>query len=406
MQLIIWLLLLLASPGSVYKRGKTWTAHLRWRGGQWKKGGFRTKREAEDALVETVNQVRSHQHVATGKLTFGKYLETWLSSLLVAGRRETTVASYRRLVDTHIAPKLGPIVMRDLKALDLDELYAEVADKGRKPRTVRFVHSVCHKALHDAQRKGLVPVNVAAQASPPKSSACRAPEVKVWTPAQLHVFLDQTAGHHHGAIIRLAAMSGLRRGELCGLRWCDVDLDAATVAVRQTITTVNHRPVVGPVKTTQGRRVVDLDPTTVTVLRRQRKAQLELQVLAGPLWKDTGLVFTMPDGSGWNPDSISQAVRRLIEASGLPRIALHGLRHSHLSQWVDAGEDPKLVSTRAGHASVAFTLDTYVHSMPGRQAEAASKIAALIDSADAVEKSGTKRLPNRPQGLPGRLPPA
>jgi integrase len=244
---------------------------------------------------------------------------------------------------------------------------------------VRFAHSVCHKALADAERKGIVPVNVASKASPPKSSACRAPEAATWTPEQLRVFLDRTSDHHHGALIRLAAMSGLRRGELCGLRWSDVDLDGRTLAVRQTITTVDHRPVLGDVKTGPSRRVIDLDDTTVTVLRRHRTAQRAVRLMAGPGWADTGLVFTMPDGREWNPDTITQAFERLVAASGLPRITLHGLRHSHTTHLLAAGANPKLVSARLGHASVAFTLDRYGHVMAGHQAAAAAAVAEMVD---------------------------
>jgi integrase len=253
--------------------------------------------------------------------------------------------------------------------------------RGLKPRTVRFAHSICHKALADAERKGIVAINVAAKASPPKSSACRAPEAATWTPAELRTFLDQTRDHHHGALIRLAAMTGLRRGELCGLRWTDVDLDGPTLAVRQTITTVDHKPVLGDVKTGTSRRVVDLDDTTVAVLRRHQVTQKEWRLMAGEGWKDTGLVFTMPDGEGWNPDTITQAFERLVAVSGLPRITLHGLRHSHTTHLLASGTNPKLVSARLGHASVAFTLDRYGHVMPGQQAQAAAAVAALVDGA-------------------------
>ena len=241
----------MATKGSVYRRGTTWTAHLTWgtdeRQKQAKKGGFRTKKEAEKALTELASEVQSGRFVPASKRAFGDYLTTWLASLAVAGRRETTIASYRRLVETHIRPQLGHIALSDLNALDLDELYSTMAAKGLKPRTIRFTHAVCRVALGDAQRKGVVALNVAAQASPPKSSACRALRPRC-AAEQLHTFLGQTSGHHHGALIRLAAMSGLRRGELCGLRWCDVDLGTGVLSVRQTITTVDHRPVLGDVK--------------------------------------------------------------------------------------------------------------------------------------------------------------
>jgi integrase len=216
-------------------------------------------------------------------------------------------------------------------------------------------------------------------ASPPKTSATRAPETEVWTPEQLRTFLEQTGDHHLGPLIRVAAMTGLRRGELCGLRWTDVDLDAAALTVQQTIVTVENKPVVDDVKSAHSRRTIDLDPATVAVLRRHRVAQLEWRMLAGPGWTDTGLVFTDAAGLAWHPDTITGTVQRLIDRSGLPRITLHGLRHVHVTHLLVAGVDPKTVSARAGHASVAFTLDRYGHVLKGRQAAAAAAVAAMVD---------------------------
>jgi integrase len=371
--------------GSVYRRGKTWTAHLSWQQAgqqrQTKKGGYRTKGEAESGLDELSEQVRKGGHVPTGRRSFGQYLDSWLDSLVVAGRRPSTIDSYRRQVEAYIRPALGGIGLKDLSALDIDGLYASMTERGLSPRTIRFTHSILRKSLADAERKGIVTINVATKSSPPSSSAARAPEAATWTPEQLRQFLAQTKEHHHGALIRLAAMTGLRRGELCGLRWSDTDLERASLSVVQTITTVDHKPVLGDVKTGSSRRVVDLDQTTVEVLRRHQVAQKKWRLSAGEGWKDTGLVFVMPDGSGWNPDTITQAFERLVAVSDLPRITLHGLRHSHTTHLLASGMNPRLVSARLGHASVAFTLDRYGHVMPGQQAEAAAAVAALVDGA-------------------------
>lgn len=167
----------------------------------------------------------------------------------------------------------------------------------------------------------------------------------------------------------------------CGLRWADLDLDGERLTVRHTITTVDHKPVEGGVKTPRSRRAIDLDAGTVTALRTQRKAQLEQRMLMGSGYTDRGLVFAMPDGAAWNPDTIGQAFERAVDRSGLRRIVLHGLRHSHATHLLAAGVNPKVVSERLGHASVSFTLDTYGHVMPGQQADAAAAVAILVDGA-------------------------
>ena len=175
-------------------------------------------------------------------------------------------------------------------------------------------------------------------------------------------------------------MTGLRRGELCGLRWADIDFDGSRLTVRRTITTIHHQPHIGDVKSARSKRAIDIDPATLAMLKAHRKAQLEERMLMGAGYDDEGVVFAMPDGRPWNPDTISQAFVRLVAASGLPRVRLHDLRHTHASHLLAAGVNAKVVSERLGHASVSFTLDVYGHVMPGQQANAAAAAAALVDT--------------------------
>jgi integrase len=173
-------------------------------------------------------------------------------------------------------------------------------------------------------------------------------------------------------------MTGMRRGELAGLRWGDVDFDSATVTVRQTVTLAAGEIVFGEPKTARGRRTIDIDAETVTALREHRKCQLEHRMLLGAGWANHDLVFCSPVGQPWKPDSISQAFDRQVTASGLPRVKLHALRHGHATHLLAAGVNPRIVSERLGHASVGFTLDVYAHALPGQQADAAAAVAALV----------------------------
>jgi integrase len=385
------------SKGSVYRRGTTWTAHASWGSGdskrQAKKGGYRTKKEAEKALADLLSTVNTGTFVTPSKLTVADYLDRWLAGLVTAGRRPSTIDGYRRNLDAYVKNRIGRVPLQDLGAVDLDQLYSTLATKGRRDgtplslRTVRYTHSIIGKALADAERKQLVARNAARLASPPRTSATRAPEMSTWTPGELRHFLDQVAGHYYGPLVRAAAMTGMRRAELLGLRWADVDLDGGSVVVRQSVQQVAGRIVVGDVKTARSRRRLDLDPVTVAVLRSHRVAQWKRRAQVGAGWKNHDLVFNAPDGSPLKPDSITQWFERAVQRSGLPRIRLHDLRHSHATHLLAAGTNPKVVSERLGHASVAFTLDTYGHVMPGQQAAAAAAAAALVD------EPATKRLP-------------
>ncbi len=352
---------------------------------QIQRRGFATKKAAQEAMDELKNAVRKGQWVEPARWTFGDYLDTWVKGLPTSGKRDSTIDSYRRTLGYVFTRPIADVPLQALTAVELDELYSELATTGRRDgtalslRTVRYLHSIIGKALSDAERKDLIIRNVARRATPPKASATRAPEMSVWTPDELRSFLGSTAKHHHGALLRLAAMTGLRRSELIGLRWADLDMEKGVLRVRRRITTVNHVPVEGDVKSARSRRTIDVDAQTMKILRAHRKAQLELRMSVGNGYDDRDLVFAMPDGATWNPDVLTRGFARLVKASDLPRIRLHDLRHTHATHLLAAGVNPKVVSERLGHASVAFTLDVYGHVLPGQQADAAAAAAALVD---------------------------
>jgi integrase len=183
------------------------------------------------------------------------------------------------------------------------------------------------------------------------------------------------------ALWRLAATTGLRRGELLGLRWQDVDLEDGSIAVSQQRVKAQGQVVRGASKTGKGRRRVGLDEATVGALKLHRTTQLEHRLLFGAGYRNEGLVFCRADGPPLDPDGVSQRFDRHVRDSGLPRISLHGLRHTHATLALIAGVHPKVVQERLGHSSIAVTLDTYSHAIPVLQADAAEKVAAVVDGA-------------------------
>lgn len=353
---------------------------------QVRRRGFPTQAAARAALDELLGNVRAGTHVEAARTTLGAYLRLWLDGLASRGHRATTIDGYRRKVRYVLDDPIAEVPLQSVTAADLDRLYGKLATSGRRDgtalglRTVRHIHTIVGKALADAERQDLIARNPARRATPPSATAARSPEAATWTPSQLRVFLDSTAEHHHGALFRVAAMTGMRRGELCGLRWSDIDLDAGRLVVLRTITVVNREVVEGDVKTPRSRRGVDLDAATVAVLRAHRARQLEQRLLMGVGYTDRDLVFASVTGEPLNPDSIGRAFTREVERMDLPRIRFHDLRHTHATHLLAAGVNMKLVSERLGHATVGFTLDVYGHVMPGQQAGAAAAVAALVDA--------------------------
>ncbi len=353
---------------------------------QLRRRGFRTKADALEALDQLRADLRAGTWRPPTKDTFGQYLTAWGETRAAAGLKPSTVASYRMVIEKRVCSSpIADVPLQALTGVDLDKLWSELLESGGKDgkplsaRTVRYTHSIVRKALADAVRKHLLARNPADDADPPRSRAAAPPRPTIWTPEDLATFLDKTKDHHHGALFRVAGMTGLRRAELCGLRWANVDLDRQTITVVDTITTVDHERVEGTPKSERSVRVLDIDEQTVAVLRRHRKAQLEQRMKMGSGFTDRGLVFAMPDGTAWHPDVVGRAFSRAVTRSKLPRIRLHDLRHSHATHLLAADVNVKVVSERLGHSSVAFTLSVYAHVMPGQQADAAAAVAALVD---------------------------
>jgi integrase len=176
----------------------------------------------------------------------------------------------------------------------------------------------------------------------------------------------------------MAATTGMRRGEILGLRWQDIDLETARVAVRQTLISVDYRIEISTPKTASGRRSIAIDPTTVAALRRHRVLQLEEKLALGDAYDDLDLVFAGPTGGFVHPDGFGKAFQRLQSGADLPRIRFHDLRHTHATLALEGGIQSRVVSERLGHSTVAMTLDTYSHVLPGLQEAAAERFAKLL----------------------------
>jgi integrase len=337
--------------------------------------GFQTKKDAERAQVELLGQLRRGAYVAPSKLTVASFLrDQWLPGLK-AQMRPGSWEEHRSKVEVHLIPAFGGERLQRLGPAHLNALYAALLERGLSAQRVVLVHATIRRALADAVKWDYVPRNVALLASPPRP---RRPELKTWTAAELRAFLEHVRSDRLYAMWLLAASTGMRRGEVLGLRWVDVDLAASRVGVRQTLVAVNHQVVTSEPKTAKGRRSVALDPATIEALKAHRKGQLAERLAWGPAWTDTGQVFTLQDGRPLHPNTVTRAFRRHVLAADVPVIRLHDLRHTHATLALAAGVHPKVVQERLGHANIAITLDTYSHAVPALEEQAAVTVARLV----------------------------
>lgn len=370
---------------------------------QGSRAGFATRTEAEAELARVLGQVNSGTYVEPSRQRLGTYLTAWLEGLRV---KPTTRDNYRTQVETHIVPRLGGVALSDLTAEQVDTLYRQLERHGKcagscrtagvtckdhgcsperhdglAPKSVRHAHTALRKALQDAVDRGYLGRNVADLANPPSQRDARSRRArdKAWTADVLGRFLADTSDDRLAPLWLLASTTGLRRAELCGLRWRDVDLDRGRLTVAHTVTEVRGRKIgQDHGKSDAAERSLALDPRTVAALRRWKVQQAEERLAYPGEWPDTGLVFTREDGQGHRPKRLSSTFTTTTDRLGLERIGLHGLRHSYATAALRAGVSPEVLAKRLGHASVTITLGIYAHVFEQDDQAAAERAADAI----------------------------
>lgn len=363
---------------------------------QTRRRGFKTKREAQEAMDALRHSVTSATYVAPKRQTLGEFLQDdWLTAVRHELARSTW-ESYERNIRNHIAPRIGGVQLQQIDGSTLNRFYGLLLSEGRlqgkqsdglKPRTVRYVHTILSAAFDDAVKWRRLVVNPAKQATPPSAGQAKAPEMKVWTGPQVRRFLELCGTDRYGPAFHFLATAGCRRGEALGLRWSDLDFDRCLASIRQTViplTKASGKGREGVIiqSTKSGKpRTIELDVQTVAVLRTWRARCAEERLALGAGYEDHDLVFCRPDGRPQHPEAFSKTFDRRLGQPAyaeLPKVRLHDLRHTWATLALAAGVDIKIVSERLGHSSPMVTWSTYQHVVQGMQSDAAEKVAALI----------------------------
>ncbi len=356
---------------------------------RWHPAG--TDRAAAEILASDLAERRRADGPERCSLTLAVYLtQRWLPAKHL-DLRASTHDAYRRNIDLHVIPRIGRVPLRHLRPDHFERLYADLLHDGRADgtgglsnKTVVEIHMILRRALDDATRRGLLVTNPLRIAHAPKRRPLSSTTSRVWTAEQLREFLAFSRTHRTHAALRVTACTGMRRGEVLGLRWGDVDLDAATLSVTRSLVSVGYALHETRGKSRTARRCINLDHATLDVLRRWRdhRADEDQDFDRDDL---DAHVFCRTDGRPTHPQLLSDAFKTLVERSGLPRIRFHDLRHTHATLLLKAGVPIKVVSERLGHSTPGFTMATYQHVIPGMQAEAAHTFATLLDTARSTE---------------------
>jgi integrase len=401
------------------------------------KGAWETEKAAWSAVRTAIKLAEEGRHVRPSNRTLGVYVDEWLQAIKPA-TAATTWGNWKVYAHAYVIPTLGQVKLQSLSAPQLQAFYAHLLSAGRvkadlstamyiawqkakrasktgreptarqvaeaagttlhaaypalrrfragwvpdakgpglAPKTVRNIHIMLHTALANAVGWKYVVDNVAEHVNPP-----RVPRRKhsVWTPSQLRKFLDFVQSDRFYPLYLVAATTGLRRSELCGLRWPAIDLDMMTISIEpDTLVVVNGKARNSDGKTDRAPRQLALDPATAEALREWRTAQESERAFFGRDYLETDRVFTWENGRDVHPDVIRQRFNRSLQRCGLPRIRLYDMRHTYATIALKSGIHPKIISARLGHASEAFTMATYQSVMPGMDKQAAVDVAGLI----------------------------
>ena len=341
-----------------------------------------TKKEAQAKLTELLSESARGVLVDPTKETLAEFIERWGRDWASINTSAKTSERYRQLLELHVVPHTGAVLVQKLRATHLNELYAKLLRAGGHeggplaPRTVGHVHRVLHRALGHAVTWGIVTTNVAALISPPPVPDS---EIAILTEDQVRTLLRHLQGRTLRPIVSFLLGTGARRGEVLALRWKDVDLDNGVVRVERSLeqTKAGRLRFKSP-KTKHGRRNVSISPWLIAELRAHRTRQQErrLSLGQGKATRDD-LVFARWDGEIRSPHWLTQKFAQAMAALKID-CTLHGLRHTHVSQLIAAGLDVLTISRRIGHASPVITLGVYGHLFRNTDARAAEIIEAAF----------------------------
>ncbi len=331
----------------------------------------KTKAEVRAKLTKALAERDSGLVFEAENPVVKSYLERWLEDSVKDSVKQGTYESYEYMVRRHLVPAFGSKRLRNLSPAQVQNLYRQKLDSGLSRRTVQLIHTTLHKALKQAMKWGLVPRNVAEAVDAPRPQK---KEIHPLAPEQVKRFLEAAQGDRLEALYGLAVTSGLREGELLGLRWQDVDLERRAVRVRQQLTRTKTGLSFTTPKNGKGRNVAIMD-LTVAALKAHRNRQADERSKMGDLWQDTHLVFTSITGTPLDVGNLTnRSFRPLLERASLPRIRFHDLRHTFATLFLSNGTHPKIVQEMLGHANISMTMDTYSHVLPNMQGEAVDKV--------------------------------
>lgn len=338
-----------------------------------KKRGFKTKKEAEVALAKVVHELNSGTFVQPTRTLYEEFLRDWLEDKKLS-IKDQTYKNYVTIASTHIIPTLGRFQVQQLSAVILQKFISTLSGNGLANSYIKKIIDVLNGFLKKAKRLGLITANPMEIIEKPRISK---QEISVWDVQDLNQFLSVAKDDRYYLAFLLAIATGMRQGEILGLRWKDIDFGNSTLSVRQTLSH-DGKTLTSEAKTKSSLRTIHLPEDVLHALRRHRHLILQEKLSKGDQYKEHDLVVCTSVGTPVTPRNLSRTWYRLLEQAGVTSIRFHDLRHTHATLLLKEGIHVKVVAERLGHSNTRMTLDTYSHVQPNMQAEAANAINTLL----------------------------
>jgi len=382
--------------GSISQRKNgTWEAKITLENGQRKSLYGKTRKEVQEKLKIALREQQQGILVTAPQQKLEQFLREWLEKTQKHDVRPRTYERYEEIVRLHIIPILGHHYLQKLTPHHIKSFYAKKLDGGFKARTVASFHNVLHKALDTAVKWNLLTSNPCDRVDPPHVEEYEAQPLDL---EQIKKLLAVARDSSIEALLTLTLATGLRRGEILGLKWQDINMKAGTLQIKRILSRVPSKLksegkrgyIEANTKTKKSRRSIIIAPFALEALKKHRERQLAIKGEAGPLWHERDLVFCTSIGTSVNPDrDIRIPFKKLLQKAELPNVRFHDLRHSAATLLLGMGIHPKIVQEMLGHSSIAITMNIYSHVLPTMQQEAIEKLNEVFENLSEDEEESS-----------------
>jgi integrase len=346
---------------------------------QKRRRGFASKKAAETALIQLKNESLQGTYIEPTQQKYCDYFNEWLSGK-AHNISSQTLQNYKSYFSKHINSVFGQVPLSKINPLLVQKFITTLREKKLSDSTIKRIFSVVNTSLNNAVKMELIAKNPASVIEKP---AVKVKEMKIWDIEEVTNFLQKSKNSPYYIAFLLAITTGMRQGEILGLRWKDVDLDGGVLYVKQTLSHDGKTFKAGA-KSKAGNRTIGIDDYTISALKQHRKIIAQNQLKYGISFQKNDLVICTPKGTPVNPRNLLRAFYNLMDNNHIPKIRFHDLRHTHSSLMLKQGENIKLISERLGHSNVRITLDTYSHVMPNMQKEASNRLSNKLFGNDSI----------------------